>query len=92
MTTMTDKAAKEIAEKTVKKFDDAGREVCFILKDKKTCNIFNTMETADLADVAMELLFELAGDNAEAVFKDAVKQAKELKKKEKKDAKRKNRA
>ena len=87
MTTMTDEAAKKIAEKTVKKFASADRKVCFILKDKKSYSVFNTMETADLLDEAMSLLFELAGDNAEAIFKNAVKQAKQLKKEKKRGSK-----
>lgn len=92
MTTMTDEAAKEIAEKTVKKFGAADKNVCFILNEKSSCEVLSTIDEDRLVEVAINLIFKLLGDDAEAAFKDAAKQVKELRKKEKKDAKRKKRA
>lgn len=92
MTTMSDEAAKKIAEKTVKKYESAGRKVFIILENGDKCWGSGTMDNVELAEATLNLIFELTGDDAEAFFKDAIKQAKQLKKAEAKDAKRKNRA
>ena len=50
------------------------------------------MSGEDTIEAALGLIRELAGDLAETVFKDAAKQAKQLKKAEAKNAKRKKNA
>ena len=94
MTTMTDEAAKKIAESTIKKYNDAGRNALIIIcgNNGTSAAACSNMNSEDAIEAALNLIQEVAGDSTETVFKDAVKQAKELKKKEKKDAKRKNRA
>lgn len=92
MTTMSDEAAKKIAEKTVKKYESAGRKVFIILENGDKCWGRGTIDDEELVEVVLNLVFELTGDDAEAFFKYAAKQAKQLKKAEAKNAKRKNRA
>lgn len=92
MATMTDKAARDIAEKTIKKYESAGRKIFIILENGDKCWGSGTMDNVELAEATLNLIFELTGDDAEAFFKDAIKQAKQLKKAEAKNAKRKNRA
>lgn len=94
MTTMSDESAKKIAESTVKKYDDAGRKVMVVIRcdNNTSAAVCSNMNGEDAAEAILGLIYELAGDKAEAVFKDAAKWAKQLKKAEKKDAKRKKNA
>lgn len=94
MTTMTDEAAKKIAESTIRKYNNAGRNaMIFICGNKNTLAAFSSnMSAEDAVEAALGLVHELAGDLAETVFKDAAKQAKQLKKEEAKNAKRKKNA
>lgn len=93
MTTMSDKAAQDIAKKIVKKYEDAGHSALIILKDKSDSgSAVSNMTTEDAVEAALNLIYEITGDDTEAIFKDAAKQAKQLKKARKDDSKRKNRA
>lgn len=94
MTTMSDEAAKKIAESTVKKYNDAGRNVLVLIygKNNTSAAVCSNMNGDDVMEAALGLVYELAGDKAETIFKDAAKQAKQLKKTEAKDAKRKKNA
>lgn len=94
MATMTDKAAKKIAESTVKKYNGAGRNALVLIGNDNNTSaaVCSNMSGEDTVEAALGLICELTGDLAETVFKDAAKQAKQLKKAEAKDAKRKNRA
>lgn len=94
MTTMSDEAAKKIAESTVKKYNDAGRNALVLIgnNDNASAAACSNMNGDDVVVAALELIYELAGDLAETIFKDAAKQAKQLKKAEAKDAKRKKNA
>lgn len=94
MTTMTDKAAKKIAESTAKKYADAGRNVLVLIGNNNNTSaaVCSNMDGDDAVEAALGLICEIAGDLAETIFKDAAKQAKQLKKAEAKNAKRKNRA
>lgn len=94
MTTMTDEAAKKIAESTIRKYNNAGRNaLIFIYGDNNTsAAVCSNMDGEDAIEAALRLVYELAGDLAETVFKDAAKTAKQLKKEEAKDAKRKKNA
>lgn len=94
MTTMTDEAAKKIAESTAKKYHDAGRNVLVLIgsNNNTSAAVCSNMNNDDAVEAALGLICEIAGDLAETIFKDAAKQAKQLKKARKDDAKRKNRA
>ena len=94
MTTMTDEAAKKIAESTAKKYDDAGRNVLVLIGNNNNTStaVCSNMNGDDAVKAALGLICELAGDLAETVFKDAAKQTKQLRKAEVKDAKRKKNA
>lgn len=94
MTTMTDEAAKKIAESTIKKYNNAGRNaLIFIYNDNNTsAAACGNVNGEDAIEAVLGLVYELAGDLAETVFKDAAKKAKQLKKEEAKDAKRKKNA
>ena len=94
MTTMTDEAAKKIAESTIKKYENAGRNALIIIcgNNGTSAAACSNMNDDDVIEAALGLVCKIAGDLAETIFKDAAKQAKELRKKEKKDAKRKKRA
>lgn len=94
MTTMSDEAAKKIAESTAKKYDDAGRNVLVLIGNNNNTSaaVCSNMNGDDAVEAALGLICELTGDLAETVFKDAAKQAKQLKKAEAKDAKRKKNA
>lgn len=89
MTNMTDAVAKTIAEMTIAKYQEAGYKAVMILKAGNSCRALtsNFEDHTELADVALNLLCELAGDDAEAFLKIAAKQAKQLKKARKHDAK-----
>lgn len=92
MTTMTDKTAELIAEKTAKKFEDAGRKVAVITKNGDDVNVYNNFTQGELAEIGLNMFLKATGADAEDVLKDVAKQLKALKKQEKKDAKRKKRA
>lgn len=92
MTTMSDEAAKKIAENTIKKYGNADRKMFIILENGSTYWGSGTMDGIEAIEAAFDLIYILAGDSAEAFFKDAIKQAKQLKKAEAKDAKRKKNA
>ena len=92
MTTMTDEAAKKIAESTIKKYENAARKMFIILENSGKCWCRGTMTDSEAVEAAINLAYELAGDEAEVMFKDAAKQAKQLRKEEAKDAKRKKNA
>lgn len=94
MTTMSDEAAKKIAESTAKKYDDAGRNALILIGNNNNTSaaVCSNMSGEDTIEAALGLICELAGNLAETVFKEAAKQAKQLKKAEAKDAKRKKRA
>lgn len=92
MTTMSDEAAKKIAESTIKKYENAGRKMFIILDNDSTCWGSGTMNNIEVIEATLNLICKLTGDDAEAFLKDAAKQAKQLRKAEAKDAKRKNRA
>lgn len=92
MTTMTDEATIKIAESIIKKYNNAGRKMLIILKNSGKFWSKGTMNDREAVNVAINLVYELVGERAEAVFKDAAKQAKQLKKEEAKDAKRKKNA
>lgn len=94
MTTMTDKAAKKIAESTAKKYSDAGRNALVLISNNNNTSaaVCSNMNGDDVVEAALGLIYKVAGDLAETIFKDAAKQAKQLKKAEAKNAKRKNRA
>lgn len=94
MTTMSDEAAKKIAESTAKKYADAGRNVLVLIGNNNNTSaaVCSNMNGDDAVEAALGLIYELAGDMAETIFKDAAKQAKQLKKAETKDAKRKKNA
>lgn len=94
MTTMSDEAAKKIAKSTAKKYDDAGRNVLVLIGNNNNTSaaVCSNMNNDDAVEAALGLIREIAGDLAETIFKDAAKQAKQLKKARKDDAKRKNRA
>lgn len=92
MSTMTDEAAEKIAESTVKKYNDAGRKMFIILDNDSACWGSGTMNDIEVVEATLNLIYKLIGDGAESFFKDAAKQAKQLKKAEAKDAKRKKNA
>lgn len=94
MTTMTEESARKIAESTIKKYENAGRNALIIIcgNNGTSAAACSNMNGEDAIEAALNLVQEVAGDSAETIFKDAAKQAKELKKKEKKDAKRKKNA
>lgn len=94
MTTMTDEAAKKIAESTAKKYDDAGRNVLVLIgnNNNTSATVCSNMNDNDVIEATLELIYKLAGDLAETILKDAAKQARQLKKAEAKDAKRKKNA
>lgn len=94
MTTMSDEAAKKIAESTVKKYNDAGRKAMVVIRGDNNISaaVCSNMDDDDAGEVALGLIYELAGDLAETVLKDAAKQAKQLKKAKAKNAKRKKNA
>lgn len=79
---MTDAVAKTIAEKTIAKYKEAGYKAVVILNVGDSCQALtsNFKKNVELANVALNLLYELAGDDAETFFKTAAKQAKQLKK------------
>lgn len=94
MTTMSDESAKKIAESTVKKYNDAGRNALVLIGNNNNTSAAacSNMNGEDTVEAALGLICEIAGDLAETIFKDAAKQAKQLKKAETKDAKRKKNA
>lgn len=92
MSTMSDEAAKKIAESTIKKYENAGRKAFIILDNDSQCWGSGTMNDIEVVEATLNLIYKLTGDGAEAFLKDAAKQAKQLKKAEAKDAKRKKNA
>lgn len=94
MTTMSDESAKKIAESTAKKYHDAGRNVLVLIGNNNNTSavVCSNMNGDDAVEAVLGLIYELAGDLAETIFKDAAKQAKQLKKAGAKDAKRKKNA
>ena len=94
MATMSDESAKKIAESTIKKYNDAGRNALIIICGNNgiSAAACSNMNGEDAVEAALNLIQEVAEDSAETIFKDAAKQAKQLKKARKDDAKRKNRA
>lgn len=92
MTTMSDEAAELIAEKTAKKFEDAGRKAAVITKNGYDVNVYNNLTQGELAGIGLKIFLKTAGEDAEDALKDVAKQIKALKKQEKKDAKRKKNA
>ena len=94
MATMSDESAKKIAESTIKKYKNAGRKALILVygNDNTSAAVCSDMDDGDVSEAALSLVYELKGDRAETIFKDAAKQAKQLKKAEAKDAKRKKRA
>lgn len=89
MTNMTDAVAKTIAEKTIQKYKDADRKAAVILEvdGRYQACISNLVSNEDLVEAALNLIVNLTGDDAEAFFKIAAKQAKQLKKARKHDTK-----
>lgn len=94
MTTMSDEAVKKIVKNTIEKYTNANRKALIIVcSDNNTSAVIcSNMEEMDAVEAGLTLVYELIGDKAETVFKDAAKQVKQLKKAKVKDAKRKNRA
>lgn len=92
MTTMSDESARKIAESTIKKYNNTGRKMFIILENGDKYWGSGTMNSEEIAEATLNLILELTDDDAEAFLKDAIKQAKQLKKARKNDAKRKNRA
>lgn len=89
MTTMSDEAAKKIAKSTAKKYADAGRNVLVLIygSNNTSATVCSNMNGDNVIEAALGLVYELAEDKAETIFKDAAKRAKQLKKAEAKDAK-----
>lgn len=94
MTTMSDESARKIAESTIKKYNNAGRNALILIhgNNNTSAAVCSNMDDGDAVEAALSLVYELTGDKVEAVFKDAARQAKQLKKAEAKDAKRKKNA
>lgn len=90
MTTMTDEAAKKIAESTIRKYNNAGRNALIFISGNNNTSaaVCSNMDGEDAIEAALGLVYELAGDLAETVFKDAAKQAKQLRKEETKKEKK----
>lgn len=92
MTTMSKEAAEKIAENTVKKFENAGRKAMVILKDGHKIKTVQSLSPEEVAEIGLNLFIEIMDDESEYILKEVAKQLKHMRKEEKKNAKRKNRA
>lgn len=92
MTTMSKESAEKIAESTVKKYENAGRKAMVILKDGHEIKTVQSLSPEEVAEIGLNLFIEIMDDESEYMLKEVAKQLKHMRKEEKKNAKRKNRA
>lgn len=84
MTTMTDEAAKQIAQKTIQKFEDADKNAFLVMTNDKSHVVYRTENTKpeDIVDVFVNVLYELSPSR-----KDFIKNLKLITKIAKKESK-----
>ena len=70
MTTMTDKMADQIAQKTVKRFDDAGRSAFFVIVEDEGGVMYNTenLELEKLMLVFANLMHALSPSEDDFIY------------------------
>ena len=92
MTIMSKASAEKIAESTVKKYENAGHKAMIVLKNGDKVKSVQNLSPREVAEIGLNLFIEVMGGDSEYMLKETVKQLKHMRKEEKKNAKRKNRA